>query len=304
MRRYHAVRARRRSSRWARPIGVVTTVDSLLAPALSTTDSIRVRAVDGVGRGVAGGTVSWSVTPPRPIDDHADQRTGRRRRPRRRQLDVHDLGRHQDRHGVRRGDDQYVANVQPGHDRFEDWTLVGPLSQGAVTGPKAITFTSANRRGVLITKSVDSNGNPTQAFYCTATPGFGCVGFSYATIDSVHTSGGADGDSVFFHATVTTPNPFVLRGEYTLLTGGQAFDSVLITMNPTAAGVKIDRDEFTNGVQTTPDTAQFFSLCPGGQPNFYCEREFHAFVVDSGLAPIDNPGALFPGICCRPRARP
>lgn len=273
-------------------VGLVPTADSVLSPALSTTDSIRVRAVDGVGRGVAGGTVSWSVAPlgqstiaptSGPVDagGRADANWT---------FTTSAGTKIATASGV--GTTQYVANVQPGLTVSRDWTLLGPLSQGTVTAPKAITFTSTNRRGVLITKSVDSNGNPTQAFYCTATPGFGCVGFSYATIDSVHTSGGADGDSVFFHATVTTPNPFVLRGQYSTALG-LAFDSVLITMNPAAAGVKIDRDEFTNGVQTTPDTAQFFSLCPGGQPNFYCEREFHAFVVDSGLAPIDNPGALF-----------
>jgi YVTN family beta-propeller protein len=274
-------------------VGLVPTADSVLSPALSTTDSIRVRAVDAVGRGVAGGSVSWSVAP---LGQSTISPTS----------GPIDAGGRADANwtfttsaGTKiatasgTGSTQYVANVQPGLTVSRDWTLVGPLSQGSVTAPKAITFTSTNRRGVLITKSVDSNGNPTQAFYCTATPGVGCVGFSYAIIDSIHTSGGADGDSVFFHATVTTPNPFVLRGEYTLLTGGQAFDSVLITMNPAPAGVKIDRDEFTNGVQTTPDTAQFFSLCPGGQPNFYCEREFHAFVVDSGFAPIDNPGAFF-----------
>lgn len=281
-------------------VGFVTTVDSVISPSLSSSDSIRVRAVDVNGRGVSGGTANWSVAPlgqttisptSGPVDGggRADANWTFTTSAGMKIATASGIG----------TPAHYVANVQPGSTVSTNWTLVPVLSQGTVAG-KTITFTSTNRRGVLITKAVDTFGNPTHPdsstvpFYpCTAQPGFGCVGMSYATIDSVHTSGGANGDTIFFHSIVATPSPFVLRTAYKNAAGGQIFDSVLVTMNSQAAGVKIDRDQFQGGVQATPDTALITSLCPTGPGNFTCQGTFTAFVVDSGLAPLSSANANF-----------
>ncbi|HET9708689.1 MAG TPA: invasin domain 3-containing protein [Gemmatimonadales bacterium] len=275
-------------------VGLVATADTALSPQLSTADSIWVRAVDANGRGVAGGTVNWSVAPAgqssiapasKPVDgggragafwtftNSAGQKIAT----------AAGIG----------TPAHYVASVQPGPTVSTNWTMLsGPLTQGTVTAQRALTFTSTNRRGVLITKAVDSFGNPTQPFYCSAPVGFGCVGFSYATIDSIKTSGGANGDSVFFHALVTNPTQFVLRGQYNTALGF-AFDSVVITMSPAPAGVKIDRDPFQGGVQTTPDTTLITSLCPTGPGNFTCQPSLIAYLVDSAFTPVSDTGANF-----------
>ncbi|HTH64466.1 MAG TPA: invasin domain 3-containing protein [Gemmatimonadales bacterium] len=273
-------------------VGLVQTADSALTPQLSTSDSIRVRAIDAVGRGVSGGTVNWSASPltsilpasgPVDVGGRAGANWSFTNSAGTKIATASGIG----------TPTHYVADVQPGVTVSTNWTLLSsPLSQGTVTAPKAITFTSTNRRGVLITKSVDQFNNPTQPFYCTAPAGFGCVGFSYATIDSIHTSGGTNGDSVFFHSIVNNPAQFVLRGQYNTASG-LAFDSVMITMNPAVAGVKIDRDPNIGGVQATPDTVLISSLCPTGPGNFYCQGTYNAFLVDSGLAPLPSGNAVF-----------
>jgi hypothetical protein len=101
---------------------------------------------------------------------------------------------------------------------------------------------------------------------------------------------------------VTQPATLALRALYNTA-AGQVQDSVLITMTAVAAGVKIDRDEFQSGVQATPDTAVFNSLCTG-QPNPFCQREFHAFVVDSALAPVGNQNAQFQWALLPPTGAP
>jgi YVTN family beta-propeller protein len=275
--------------------GIVTTQDSVLSPSptISTADSIRVRVVDASGRGVPGQSVNWSVQPPTgssvtPVSGSGDQ-GGR----------VDALWSFTTTAGgfvataTGAGTARYYADVQP------DLTVTGPnwvmqpaLTQGTVPGAKLVTFTSTNRRGVLVSNSVDQYGNATHvASICFADPGGVCQYF-YGTVDSTH-SGTSAGDTIFFHTSVTQPSSYVLRGVYNLATGGQRSDSILISMMPGVAGVRIDRDQYTSNVQTTPDTAVFNSLCPGGQPNFYCQVEYHAFVVDSGLAPIGNQSARF-----------
>ncbi len=280
-------------------VGVTTTRDSLLN-SVNLNDSIGIyaRVVDANGRGVLGQSVTWTPIPSgasflAPTSSASDiggrvnvgwkftNTAGR--------LTAHATG--------GGGFTDYFIDVLPGLTTAVNWNVLGtPFSEGTATGPKAITFTSTNRRGMIVTNAHDSFNNPTQPFnICFTTvsvPGCQFPFPEFGFVDSTHTSGGINGDTIFFHANVNQPSPFVLRAFYSTALG-QVQDSVLITMTAVPAGVQIDRDEFTLGVQATPDTAVFNSLCPGGQPNFYCEREFHAFVVDSGLTPTGNGSASF-----------
>jgi YVTN family beta-propeller protein len=263
--------------------------------------------VDASGRGVSGGSVTWSVQPAGHSTISPGSGSG-------------DLGGRFDAQwqfttfagthiatasgagtpGI------YVADVQPGLTTAVAWTLLSsPASQGTVTGPKAITFTSTNRRGVIVTHAHDADNNPTQPSLCAAAPGQVCqFPFPpYAELDSTHTSGGVNGDTIFFHVNVTTPSPFVFRGVYSTA-AGQTSDSVIVTMNAQAAGVKIDRDPFSFGVQASPDTASITSLCPSGPGNFSCQGTYSAFVVDSALTPIGNANALFTWTLVPPTGSP
>jgi YVTN family beta-propeller protein len=280
-------------------VGVTTTADSLLN-SVNLNDSIGIyaRVVDANDRGVVGQTVTWTPIPGgasflAPVSSVSDLggrvNAGWQFTTVAGRLSAHATG--------GGGFTDYFIDVLPGLSTVVNWTLLGgTFSQGTVTGPKSITFTSTNRRGVVVTNAHDSFNNPTQPFNLCFTfvnvPNcqfpFPQLGF----VDSTHTSGGISGDTIFFHANVNTPSPFVLRAIYSTSLG-QVQDSVLVTMSPNPAGVKIDRDEFALGVQDVPDTAVFNSLCPGGQPNVYCQREFHAFVVDSGLSAIGNGNASF-----------
>lgn len=277
-------------------VGVATTIDSLL-PQVNLNDSIGVyaRVLDANGRGVPGQSVSWTPIPVgasalAPSSSTSDiggrvnvgwkftNVAGR--------LTAHATG--------GGGFTDYFVDVLPGASVVVDWALQSGLSQGTVTGPRAITFTSTNRRGVIVTHSHDASNNATPfSSSCFDVIGGGCFTFPPpAVIDSVHTSGGVDGDTIFFHAVLNQPSPFVFRAFYNGQ-AGQLRDSVVVTMIPGVAGVKIDRDEFAfNGVQTDPDTAAINSLCTG-QPNPFCQREFRALVVDSALAPVGNQNAQF-----------
>ncbi len=278
--------------------GVVTTRDSLLSSVnLSDSIGIYARVVDVNGRGVVGPAVSWTPIPSgasflAPTSSASDiggrvnvgwkftNTAGR--------LIAHATG--------GGGFTDYFIDVIPGLTTAVGWNVLNkPVSEGTATGPKAITFTSTNRRGVIVTHAHDSFNNPTQPFsLCFAPVGGACQSFpQLGFVDSTHTSLSANGDTMFFHAAVTTPSSFVLRASYS--TGSAPIgDSVVIAMNAVAAGVKIDRDPYDfNGIQTTPDTALFNSICPSGQPNFYCQVEYHAFVVDSGLTPFGNQNAQF-----------
>ena len=277
-------------------VGVTTTVDSLLN-SVNLNDSIGIyaRVVDANDRGVVGQTVTWtpipggasSIAPGSPVSDLGGRvNAGWQFTNVAGRLTAHATG--------GGGFTDYFIDVLPGASTVVSWTVLGPpFSEGTVGGPKAITFTSTNRRGVIVTHSRDAAGNATQFFSsCFDVINGSCFTFPQpGVIDSIHTSGGIDGDTIFFHATLNQPSPFVFRAFYNGVSS-QIDDSVVITMTPGAAGVKIDRDQFAVGVQTTPDTAVFNSLC-GAQSNPFCEQEFHAFVVDSGLAPIGNGNALF-----------
>ncbi len=278
--------------------GVVPTRDSLLS-SVNMGDSIGIyaRVIEANGRGVGAQTVSWTPIPSlasllAPSSSQSDiggrvnvgwkftNTAGR--------LTAHATG--------GGGFTDYFIDVIPGLTTAVSWNVLNkPVSEGTATGPRAITFTSTNRRGVIVTHAHDGFNNATHmSSYCFDVVGGTCYTYPVpGAIDSVHTSGGVDGDTIFFHSNVTTPSPFVLRATYTQVSG-QFQDSVVITMSAVAAGVKIDRDPYTfNGIQTAPDTAVFNSICPSGQPNFYCQVEYHAFVVDSGLTPFGNQNAQF-----------
>jgi YVTN family beta-propeller protein len=279
-------------------VGVVTTRDSLLNPVnLGDSIGIYARVIDANGRGVGGQSVTWTPIPGgasslAPVTSSSDaggrvnagwQFTNTAGR-----LTAHATG--------GGGFTDYFIDVLPGASTAVNWVLDAARSQGVVTDSNAITFTSTNRTGVVVTHAQDAFGNATQPFNICVTdvnvPGCTFPFPPYGFVDSTHTSGGVDGDTIFFHANVSQPGTFVLRATYSTALG-QAVDSVLITMAAIPVGVKIDRDEFTAGVQATPDTALFNALCPGGQPNIYCQREFHAFVVDSGFTPVANQDAVF-----------
>jgi YVTN family beta-propeller protein len=291
-------------------VGVTTTVDSLLN-SVNLNDSIGIyaRVLDANGRGVVGQTVSWTpipggasfLAPSSSVSDIGGRvNVGWQFTNVAGRLTAHATG--------GGGFTDYFIDVLPGASTAVNWTLLGgTFSQGTVTGPKSITFTSTNRRGMIVTNAHDNFNNPTQPFNICFTfvnvPNCQFPFPQFGFVDSTHTSGGINGDTIFFHANVNQPSPFVLRALYSTSLG-QVSDSVLITMAPAAAGVQIDRDEFTLGVQGTPDTAVFNSLCPGGQPNSYCEREFHAFVVDSGLTPVGNQNAQFQWALLPPTGAP
>jgi YVTN family beta-propeller protein len=288
-------------------VSVTTTVDSLLN-SVNLNDSIGIyaRVLDANGRGVLGQTVSWTPIPGgassiAPVSSVSDlggrvnagwQFTNVAGR-----LTAHATG--------GGGFTDYFIDVLPGASTVVNWSLVGALSQGTVTAPRAITFTSTNRRGVIVTHSHDASNNATHFFSsCFDVLGGNCFTFPQpGVIDSIHSSGGIDGDTIFFHAVLNTPSPFVFRAFYDG-PSSQIEDSVVITMTPGVAGVKIDRDQFAfNGVQTAPDTAVFNSLCPG-QPNSFCQQEFRALVVDSGLAPVGNQNAQFQWALLPPTGAP
>jgi len=74
---------------------------------------------------------------------------------------------------------------------------------------------------------------------------------------------------------VSTPSTFQLHGNF-LDSTGTLQDSVLISMLPVAAGVRL-----------VVDSADFGSLCPVGGPyNILCRRTFIAFLVDSAGSPL------------------
>ncbi len=278
--------------------GVVTTVDSLLPSTVQNDPvGIHARVVDARGRGVAGQSVTWSPIPASPASfitptTSSGDIGGRVNA----QWNFTNVAGRLTTHATGGGGfTDYFIDVAPGATTASNWTFDMARSQGQITGAKSITFTSANRTGVIVTHSHDSFNNATQFFSgCFDIIGGTCTFFPQPGIfDSIHTSGGIDGDTVFFHATANTPSPFVIRGSYSGL-AGLITDSVIVTMTPHVAGVKIDRDPYGfNGIQTAPDTALFNSICPTGQPNFYCQAEYHAYVVDSGLVPFGNQNARF-----------
>ncbi len=275
---------------------VVTTQDSAFSTALSTADSIRVRTVDAFGRGVAAVPISWSAPSGTSIAPASGSGDAGGRFDALWQFTTSAGTKVATASASGATPGHYVASITPGATTAVSWTLVTALSQGSVTLPRQITFTSTNRRGVIVTFAHDSFGNATQPFsLCSAAPGQTCP-FAFppeGQVDSTHTSGGTNGDTIFFHANATTPSPFVLRGTYAGPNASQLNDSVIVTMVPIPGGVKIDRDPNVQGVQAVPDTVLMTSICPTGPGNAACQASYTALVVDSALTPIGQGNANF-----------
>jgi YVTN family beta-propeller protein len=171
-----------------------------------------------------------------------------------------------------------------------NFQLIQSLTAGLVAADSgSVSFTSSLRPAALVTNARDQYGNPTTpqtGFFFTDLPVN--TGFqNYGVIDSVKF------DTVFFHPTVSTPSAFQLHGNF-LDSTGTIQDSLLISMLPVAAGMRLIVDSF-----------DFSSLCPVGGPyNILCRRTLLAFLVDSAgsLLPPDpayqfswtnsNPGSV------------
>ncbi len=280
------------------PVGpaarIIPATDTVLAgaPAINSTvgdpDSIRARVVDAEGRGVAGVTIGWGVSSG--VFQHPGVPT--------------DLG---GRAGgvwqtTTAANLQFVqatvaglagspvtwpAFLQPGPSLSANFQFVPQLTAGSVAADSnTVTFTSSGRKGVFVTHTLDQYGNVTHPssvpdFCFDDIPATGvCHNPSwylpqYGIIDSVKA------DSVFFTVTTASPVLFQIRAQYD---GGAIVDSVLISLAPVAAGVRINAD-----------TALYNSLCAVGGPyNVLCRRTFIAQLVDSAGAPLPpNPAYQF-----------
>ena len=268
------------------PASLVATQDTFVGfPALSSSDSVRVRTVDGVGRGVPGPSVSWTTIPPGQSTVSPT-------------LALSDLGGRADvlwQFSTSAGQQiaqatgvgapvRYIADVRPGptDPATVDWQVLAALTVADSVhshpgiGTDTVFYSSTDRSSAFKTFARDGFGNVTQ-------PNFGpifdqglCASFAcrFPAADSVK------GDTVYFRPPAI--GNYVISGLYESGAGGS--DLVVLRVTPVAAGVQIDRD-----------TAVFTSLCPVGGPcvSQTSEREFHAFVVDSGGTPIGNASARF-----------
>jgi YVTN family beta-propeller protein len=239
-------------------------------------DSIRVRSLDAEGRGVGGVTIGWGTSsgsfahPGLPTD------LGGRAGGVWTTDTVANLQFVQATVGGLIGSPvTWAAFLQPGPTVSVNFQLIQSLSAGGVSlDSNSVAFTSTLRPAALVTNARDQYGNPTApqtGFFFTDVPVN--IGFqNYGLIDSVKY------DTVFFHPTVSTPATFQLHGNF-LDSTGTTQDSVLISMLPVAAGVRLVVDSF-----------DFHSLCPVGGPyNILCRQTFVAFLVDSAgsLLPPD-----------------
>ncbi|HXL33553.1 MAG TPA: hypothetical protein VN953_01405, partial [Gemmatimonadales bacterium] len=249
-------------------------------------DSLRVRVLDAEGRGVGGTTVAWSTTSGTLTPGGSDVDAGGRAGAQWHTGAV--AGPHSATATGVGAPVVFPLDLLPGNTvGGVDWQLDAGYTQGQVTGPKAVTFASTNRQARIIGNAHDGHGNGTAPNeICFVDPGGPCT-FGYGQLDSLK------GDTIYFRPLTNLPPTFVLRGLYEFGLGGQ--DSVMITMGQIAAGVRIDRDVTTPGtVDTVPNPYLFVALCRNGYPAFGpCDREFHAFVVDSENAPIGNGAASF-----------
>jgi YVTN family beta-propeller protein len=254
-------------------------------------DSIRVRVLDAFGRGVSGQGVNWlpgpnagTATPGGGLSDVggrvatqwvastvADSVT----------LEAQDFGTRIVR---------FHAVVSPGatDPSSVNWQVVPSLTLGVTNATlDTVTYTSSNRTSALVTHARDFYGNVTHPssnlYFFDEGP---CAQFvcPFPAVDSTKR------DTVFFRPPVI--GTYVLKGFYDEGAGGGDF--VGLVVNAVAATVRIDRDGATPGVQDT-GTAVFNALCPVGGP---CtpgagQREFQAFVVDSGGTALGNANARF-----------
>jgi len=263
------------------PVTDTVLTNAAISSIVGDPDSIRVRALDAEGRGVAGVTIGWGTSsgsfshPGLPTD--AGGRAG----------------------GVwlttTLANTQFVqatvagligspvtwaAFLPPGPTQpGVDFQLVSPLTQGQVAADSnSVTFTSSGRHGVFVTHAHDLFGNPTAP---TSTPDFcfddvPATGLchnqfwyqpQYGSIDSVKA------DSVFFTVTAASPATMQIHAQYE---GGTFVDSIMINMNAVPMAVRIAQD-----------TAVYGSLCPSVGPyNGLCRRTFQAQLIDSAGSPL------------------
>jgi YVTN family beta-propeller protein len=236
-------------------------------------DSIRVRVLDAEGRGVSGTAIVWGTSsgsfqhPGLPTDEGGRAGgvwlTTTAANLQFVQATVA---------GLAGSPVTWPAFLQPGPTVSVDFQLLQSLSAGVVSADSnSVAFTSSLRPAALVTNARDQYGNPTApqtGFFFTDLPTN--TGFqNYGLIDSVKF------DTVFFHPTVSTPSTFQLHGNF-LDSTGTIQDSVLISMLPVAAGMRLIVDSF-----------DFHSLCPVGGPyNVLCRQTLLAFLVDSAGSPL------------------
>ncbi len=258
---------------------LVPATDTVLAngAAINSTvgdpDSIRVRVLDAEGRGVSGTAIVWGAStgsfqhPGLPTDEGGRAggvwQTTTAANLQFVQATVV---------GLAGSPVTWPAFLQPGPTVSVNFQLLQSLSAGGISADSnSVAFTSSLRPAALVTNARDQYGNPTTpqtGFFFTDVPVN--IGFqNYGLIDSVKF------DTVFFHPTVSTPSAFQLHGNF-LDSTGTIQDSVLISMLPVAAGVRLVVDSF-----------DFHSLCPVGGPyNILCRQTLIAFLIDSAGSPL------------------
>lgn len=241
-------------------------------------DSVRVRAVDAEGRGVAGVSVTWSAAAGSGaiagsgLVTDAGGRTGA-------VWTVGTVAGTDTATAQGPGSVRFYAPVYPGALVSAHWQYVPALTQGTVSvlGDTA-AFTSTNRVAAVVTSAVDAFGNTVtpSLLYFDNLPGTG-IAQSYGTITK------EAGDTIWFVPTVTAPSSFQLHAVYDSTALGR--DSVIVTIAPVGVAVAAG----ANGLGFTPvDSATINSLCAGAT-NASCGRVYEAFVLDSGGTPLSVP---------------
>ena len=266
------------------------TTDTVLSIA-GQSDSLRVRAVDAEGRGVAGVPVSWATTSgivtPGPGASDLGGRvsafwvTG----------SVAGL-QNTTANGIG-GPVVFPLDLLPGNTNpvTVDWVVFQPATVAesvythASVGTDTIVYLSSNHASAFVTHARDFHGNVTHPNVGPLFDQGPCSGFvcRFPAADSVR------GDTVFFRPPVI--GTYVISGEYESGLGGT--DQIVLRVKPVAAGIRIDRDVFTSGIQDTGKFT-FNSQCRFGAPvNSYCAGQFNAYVVDSGGADMGATAASF-----------
>ncbi len=259
-------------------------------PSPTYNDSLRVRALDAWGRGVSGRTVTWTPTTGSVIPLASG---------------VTDLGGRSP--GIRWATStvagpqavsavsaglagspvNFHKTIAPGSTVATNWQMLAALTPGGMVAgdSNSVTYTSSNKPSALKTNARDAFGNvtsPTGLKFTTGTCPLGQPDPNLGTVDAVV------GDTIYFRPLGVGTYQFCA-----FYNGGIIQDSVRISVGTNIRGVGIDRDNFTVGVQ---DTGQyvFNALCPTTGPcGFYSQRDFSAFMVDSGGAILPNPNARF-----------
>jgi len=253
-------------------------------------DSLRVRVLDAMGRGVGGTSVNWSVSVGNGtlssltgttatggrspgVTVTAGSQSGA--------LVVDAVSA-----GLLGSPVRFTDSLTAGATVSTNWQIVQAGAGGTISsGLDSVSYTSSNMTTVLVTHAVDQFGNvtvPSSFYFFTDVPNSGFR--SYGIVDSTK------GDTVFFRPQVVSPGTYQLHGLYD---GGLMQDSVIITVETHVAGLEITWQNFQKGM---PDTSAFVftSICPTiGPCGFNSARDFHVSAVDSGGAVIPDAAARF-----------